>query len=48
MRQRVRSGAALWVDMDVGAFCIRGGDGTVVIGVRLCVAQYVEMNGRFH
>lgn len=46
--QGVRSGTSVLVDQDVEAFCGRGDDGTVVIGVSLSVSRYLTMNGRFH
>lgn len=46
--QGVRSGTPVLVDQDVEAFCGRGDNGTVVIGVSLSVSRYLMMNGRFH
>ena len=42
--QRVRTRIPVCVDQDVEAFCSRGDDSTVVIGVSLSVSLALKMN----
>ena len=45
---RLKGGVCALADQDIEAFCSRGGDGTVVIGVSLSMSRYLKMNKRFH
>jgi len=42
IRQRVMNGASVLVHQDIEAFCSRGGEDTVVIGVSLSVSEELK------